>query len=153
MGCFNAESEELANLAEKYAQGDAVEETDQNRLGQEVRQRAELKKTRANAEEPGQKGECQRQREIQRFIAKGEWCNRCGDQCAGGRIRADDQLARAAKNRVGQERQDTRVKAGNRAEASQLCVGYANRQRDGSHRQASQQIVAEIAPLIVEQRR
>ncbi len=61
---LDGKAEQLADLAQQDADGDTIEEPDQNRLGQEIRQRAESQETRRDAKQSGEKRQHDRKRRI-----------------------------------------------------------------------------------------
>ncbi|MNE23746.1 hypothetical protein D3C80_1170160 [compost metagenome] len=144
---------QLAHLPGENVQGHPVEETDQDGLGEKVGQRPEVDEARQDAEHPGQPGEGNRQREIEFAIAGGERDQRRSHQRAGCGVRPDDQLARGAEQGIDQQRQYAGIQADHRAEAGELGIGDTDRQGDGGHRHASDQVVRQIVALIGEQRR
>ena len=89
-------AEDLADLADQDRQRNAVEQTDDDRLGQEVGQATEAKEARRQAEDAGQQRQRDAVGQVEAAIAGGQRRDHRGQHGAGGGVRADDQLPRGA---------------------------------------------------------
>ena len=85
-------------------------------------------------------------------MSAGERSERDRDHHAGRRVGSHDELARAAEERVGHERKNASVEPEDGLEARERRVGHADGNGDGRHRKAGDEIVAEIAAPVGEQR-
>ncbi len=128
---MNWKSEDLAGLPENDRQGYAVEKSDENGLREEIRQSTQPQETRCDADQAGERGERSRQRGIGRSIPASQRSHRCRHNSAGRRIRADNELARAAEQRIGDERQNARIKSDLWRKSREFRVGDRDRNGDG----------------------
>ncbi len=147
----HGKAEDLVGLSENDRERHTVEEADEDWLRQEICEHAQAKEARADADEAREQCKCGGERSIGRRIADGEWRDRSRDHGARCRVGADDQLARAAEDGIGDERQDSRVEANFRREPGQLRIGDADRHRDRRNRETRLDISGQIGGLISKQ--
>ena len=102
-------AEDLSDLTERDAESHAVQEPNQDRLRQEVGQRAQFEEAGDNTEDTGKQGEGHGKRDIQVCIARRQGSHGRRDERAGGRVRTNDQLPRRPEKRVRDQREDARV--------------------------------------------
>jgi hypothetical protein len=75
----------------------------------------------------------------------------CAYHGAGGRVRIHDKVARRAKNRIHQQREDRRIQAHHRLEADQFRIRDRRRQRYRRYRYAGHRIMPQPFPPISQQ--
>ncbi len=120
-------AEDLAELAEHDADGDAVHETDEHGLAEEVGDEAEPKEPSDDAHQPGEHRKRHSQRAVERRVPARERRDNSRDHRAGRRVGIDDQLPGCAEYGVDDERQYRRIEANHRRKAGKLRVGNRDR--------------------------
>ena len=135
---FDREAEQLTGLAQRNADGNTVEEADQDRPQQEVRQHIQLEEAGGDAEQPREQRQQRGQRNVGLGVAGGQRRDGGRYQCTGGGIGADDQLARGAEEKIGEQRMHARIETD-------------RRQGDSSHRQAGGQVMGQVGAATPQQ--
>jgi hypothetical protein len=138
-------AEDLADLADHDRQRDAVEQTNEDRPGEEIRQGAEAQEAGGNTEDAGEQRQGDAEREVEAAVAGRQRRDDGSDHGAGGGIGADDHLSRGTGERIDDHRQDRRIEARRGAQPRHFGVGDGHRNRHGGDCQSGAEVVWQSA--------
>ena len=146
----DAEAEELGQLAHDHDYGHPVEVADAQRLGEQFRDHAEVGESGDRADHAHDHRHRRRQGDGPGGVASGadERQDRRQDQRRQSGIGAEDQDARRAEDRVGEQRHDGRIEAGHRGQPGELGVGHALRDEEGRDREAGDEVAAQVGATV-----
>ena len=142
------DAQQMRHLADDGDADEAFDEPAHHRRGDEGRhpahaQRAEEQEEGADQDREGGGERIELRSSLRRDGAHGQR----GDQ-AGRGVRADDQQARGAEQRVGNQRRDDRVEPHDRRHPDDAGIGHALRHHDRPDREAGQDIRQQpLAPV------
>ena len=106
---LHPKAKDLADLAEKDVDGHAVEKSHENWLREKIRHKTQPQKTGQDANDSRENCQHHRKRHERIRLERRQWHQRCTDHGTGGSVRIYDKVARGAKDRIHQQREDRRV--------------------------------------------
>jgi hypothetical protein len=142
------DAEQLAQLSGDDAEGDAVEEADQDRPGEEVHDEAHAVHAADHHQQSRHDGQGGRELQVVGEIALGQGQQQGGDHGAGGRVRPQDQLPGRAEQGIDQHRQHAGVQTDFRREARQVGIGDRRGDLDRGDREAGDDIPRQPLPAV-----
>lgn len=110
-----------------------------------------LRKLAAMQNSPVNSASSAGQRNVGLGVAGGQRRDGGRYQRTGGGIGADDQLARGAEEKIGEQRMHARIETDRRSKSGQLGIDHPHRQGDSSHRQAGGQVMGQVGAATPQQ--
>jgi hypothetical protein len=145
------ESEQLRQLADQHGRRDAVHVSVANRLGKKLGDETESAQPGQHAKDAGYDGHRAGQSDCAIGIARGKRQNDGEDDGGERRIRPEHQNAARAEQRIGQQRDNGRIQAGDPRQARCLRIGNADRHQHCRQNEPRHEIIPQPAGLVVAQ--
>ena len=141
------DAEQLRELTDEDRQGQADDEALEHRLGDHRGQEPQPQQARREGDDPGDQGERGREGDVVARVVR-ERCDDPRRQRGGGRHRGDDQVARAAEQRVEHQRGSGGVQTDHGWGPSDAGVGERLGHEHGPNREAGDNVGTRPAAVI-----